>query len=112
MGTIKLDDSAAFLLCHGKGSKGILAKSLEKENIYIYIAKDGCIYRELYGSIYAGHANYLCREEEVPLERGENKDLPAALPGSRRRKHKRPGRHWGSLGLIPRGPPPRSREAR
>ena len=97
MGTIKLDDSAGFLLCHGKGSRGILGKSLEKEieNIYIYIAKDGCIYRELYGSIYASHANYLCREEEVPLKRGKQKHLPAALPGSRRRKYKRHGRYWG-----------------
>ena len=41
--------------------------------VCMYIAKDGCIYRELYGSIYASHANYLCREEEVPLERGEKR---------------------------------------
>lgn len=31
------DDSAGFLLCHGKGFQGVLAKSLEEKT---YIAKD------------------------------------------------------------------------
>ena len=32
MGTINLDDSTGFLLCHGKGSRGILGKSLENKH--------------------------------------------------------------------------------
>lgn len=63
------------------------------------------IYREIYGYIYASHANLLSSEEEVPLEEEQGLGSPSGsfLPLGRRNRGIREGSCiLGLTGLLAR----------